>query len=232
MSEVASLPVFPPDLVVTWWLRAWDWAFTKKTANDHSCGLLVGKTNDWRYVIAHMEYFQTPWPQTKATMRETLHRDARMGQPVDLVLPTQGIQVGMVDELEDEEPFNTVQIYRVPEQIDKLSRANRWISILEAGRIFLVDGPWNEEFLRVCEKFTGQDDREDDIIDAMSMAHVVFAENSPPGVYAPAPTKADDEKNLDTRQSSRLDRNPTNERNDRDADLSVRRRSRRRRTFL
>lgn len=57
---------------------------------------------------------------------------------------------------------------------DKLTRALTWLNLAEEGRVFLVRGPWIDEFVDEIARFpTG---RHDDQIDAVSVAVQMLGE--------------------------------------------------------
>ena len=49
---------------------------------------------------------------------------------------------------------------------DKLTRALPWIALAEAGKVFLVRGKWNSEFMLQAEVFPNG--KHDDMVDAVS----------------------------------------------------------------
>lgn len=56
----------------------------------------------------------------------------------------------------------------VPVKGDKITRALPWIALAEEGRVFLVRGPWNDDFIdEACSFPSGT---HDDQIDAVSIA--------------------------------------------------------------
>ena len=59
---------------------------------------------------------------------------------------------------------------------DKLTRALAWLNLAEEGKVFLVRGPWIDEFVDEIARFpTG---RHDDQVDAVSIAVNMLAERS------------------------------------------------------
>jgi predicted phage terminase large subunit-like protein len=53
---------------------------------------------------------------------------------------------------------------------DKYTRALGWANLAEEGRVYLVQGPWIDEFLDEVCRFTGKGDAHDDQVDAVSLA--------------------------------------------------------------
>ena len=70
----------------------------------------------------------------------------------------------------------------VPDK-DKLTRALPWIKRAEAGKVFLVNGPWVYDFLQEGYEFTGEGDTHDDQIDAVSGVYRMSTDYSPAGVF-------------------------------------------------
>ncbi len=56
-----------------------------------------------------------------------------------------------------------------PPRGGKLMRAQPWLAKLEAGKIVMVDGPWNADLIEELEQFP--DGANDDQVDAISIAH-------------------------------------------------------------
>ena len=59
---------------------------------------------------------------------------------------------------------------------DKVTRALPWIALAEEGRIFLVKGPWNTDFIDEAASFPSG--THDDQIDAVSIAVRMHRESS------------------------------------------------------
>jgi predicted phage terminase large subunit-like protein len=53
---------------------------------------------------------------------------------------------------------------------DKFTRALAWANLAEEGKVYLVKGGWNQDFLEEVCRFTGKGDKHDDQVDAVSLA--------------------------------------------------------------
>jgi predicted phage terminase large subunit-like protein len=62
-------------------------------------------------------------------------------------------------------PFKAVKV-----DTDKYTRALAWANLAEEGRVYLVQGPWIDDFLDEVCRFTGRGDAHDDQVDAVSLA--------------------------------------------------------------
>ena len=45
-----------------------------------------------------------------------------------------------------------------------------WANLAEEGKVYLVKGPWIDDFLDEVCRFTGKGDKHDDQVDAVSLA--------------------------------------------------------------
>jgi predicted phage terminase large subunit-like protein len=66
-------------------------------------------------------------------------------------------------------PFRTVRVTS-----DKVTRALAWSNLAEEGKLFLVRGHWNREFIEECAQFPKG--THDDQIDAVSIAVSMLSE--------------------------------------------------------
>jgi predicted phage terminase large subunit-like protein len=62
-------------------------------------------------------------------------------------------------------PFKAVKV-----DTDKYTRALGWANLAEEGRVYLVQGPWIDEFLDEVCRFRGKGDAHDDLVVAVSLA--------------------------------------------------------------
>ncbi|MGB5012993.1 MAG: phage terminase large subunit, partial [Pyrinomonadaceae bacterium] len=64
--------------------------------------------------------------------------------------------------------FGHIALRKVKVDVDKLTRALAWLNLAEEGKVYLVRGPWIDEFVDEVARFpTG---RHDDQVDAVSVA--------------------------------------------------------------
>ena len=76
--------------------------------------------------------------------------------------------------------FGHIALRSVKVDTDKLTRALAWLNLAEEGKVFLVRGPWIDEFVDEVARFpTG---RHDDQVDAVSVAVNMLATSSGPAM--------------------------------------------------
>lgn len=68
--------------------------------------------------------------------------------------------------------FNVAPAKGVTVKADKLTQALNWSPLAEEGKVILVRGPWNREFIEEVCQFPGG--RFDDQVDAVSLAVTMF----------------------------------------------------------
>jgi predicted phage terminase large subunit-like protein len=154
------------------WARAWDQAGTKKKKAsddpDWTAGLLMGKTADKRYVIAHVERFQENPNVVDRRLRNTASAD---GKGVTIRLAQDPGQAGKSQVRAQTAMLAGYTVRSKTVTGDKATRAKPLASQVEAGNVMIVRGPWNEAFLQELENFTGTDeDGHDDQVDAAADA--------------------------------------------------------------
>jgi predicted phage terminase large subunit-like protein len=84
--------------------------------------------------------------------------------------------------LNDDELMD-VSIEGIRPDADKLIRSLPWVKRAEAGKVYLVQGGWINDFLDECQVFTGHGDKHDDQIDAVSGVYRMATDYSPAGVF-------------------------------------------------
>lgn len=144
-------------------VRAWDLAATSKKTSDFSASALCGydKTEDVFYV-AHVMRDKMNWHATKTAI----------GRFADLEGNRIGIEsVGgfhtSYEQIKDERRGKNIVI-SIHVSKDKLTRANGWLSLVDAGRVRVVRGDWNYDFIDELRAFP--DGKNDDQVDAVSLA--------------------------------------------------------------
>lgn len=173
----------------TRWVRAWDLAGTKKKSDsddpDWTAGVKMGKTNDGRYVVAHVERFQENPSKVDSSIKNTAEQD---GKDVVVRLAQDPGQAGKSQISAQTRMLAGFTVKAKPVTGDKATRAKPFASQAEAGNVLVVRGPWNENYLREHENFTGLGDGHDDQVDASADAFDELA-NEAPGITVRRKTK-------------------------------------------
>jgi predicted phage terminase large subunit-like protein len=145
------------------WLRkiiSLDTAFKKGAENDDSAGVCILETKVGYFVVdCFAEKLEFPELCTKTEGFYTKN-NADFGIVEDKASGT-----SLVQTYRRNLNFNLISI--LPEG-DKFSRANAATYPCEAGKVFLLAGPWNMMFIEQLCAFNEQMDTPDDIVDAFS----------------------------------------------------------------
>lgn len=163
-----------PDLTAT--VRYWDLAATPKTADvdsDFTAGVLMGRTDDNRFVILDIQHERLSPDGVLALMRQTAALDRARHPAYRVVFEEEGGSSGK---------FAAAQIIRELAGFDvcgrrvtgdKTTRAKPLAAQVAAGNVSVVPAGWTEAFLREASAFPycGHDDQ----IDAASGAFAELA---------------------------------------------------------
>lgn len=141
-------------------VRYWDLAATEKSTSDFTAGargFLDDSGNLW---VTNITRGQWAWPRSRQTI-STLAQSEKGEVGVEA-------QAGFrtaADNLREVLPPD-VYLKAVTVDRDKLSRALPWIAMAENSRVFLVEGPWVNDFVTEVDGFP--DGAHDDQVDAVS----------------------------------------------------------------
>lgn len=160
------------------WVRFWDLATSTKQTADWTAGALVGTDRDGNLYIADMVRQRLEWPDTRRLIIATAHQD---GPSVRVGVETVAFQLGAWQDLMRDPDLVGYSIEPVPVDKDKELRARPWAARAEAGKVFLIRGPWIGEFLAEVEEFPHG--KHDDQVDAVSGAVQMFATRKQAGVW-------------------------------------------------
>lgn len=150
-----------PDGVA--WVRSWDLAYTTKNSSDYTAGARVGITPDGVVVIANIIRGRWEWPTAVKIIADTARQDgAHVRQAIEVVgAQVAALQTLMADPLLVGFSFSPVRVGS-----DKISRALPCVSRCEQGKLAIVRGGWNKDFLDELSAFP--ETRHDDQIDAVT----------------------------------------------------------------
>lgn len=163
----------PPGLT---WVRGWDLAVSTKTSADYTVGARCAIDGEGNLYITDVTRGRWEWPDT----RKEMARLAANEQGDTYAVESQGFQLSAIQELQRDPAFYGIAIREVRAERDKVSRALPWISRAESGRVFLVRGPWVQDFVRECISFPFA--AHDDQVDAVSIAYE-HCGAAPPAIY-------------------------------------------------
>ena len=165
MLEYIEPHEVPPNLEK---VRAWDFAITKKQTSDYTASALCcyDKQMDVFYILNVMRK-RMNWHELKRAV----------GRYADLEQNRIGLEsvsgfIAACEEIKLDRLGKNIVVALTPKG-DKLTRANPWLAKVEAGRVRVVRGQWNYDFVEELRTFP--DGKHDDQIDAVTLAWVMVA---------------------------------------------------------
>lgn len=153
--------------------RGWDLALTEKKSSDFSCGGLCAYNRDTKeFYIMDMRRMKLMWPRLRPRIIASARQDMEVHNAHRLAVEAvAGFDIAY-QELK-QELLGEVKVEKRNPVTDKLLRAQPWLNLVEAGKVYLVRGGWNREFLDELRVFPDGD--HDDQIDAVSIAYELLA---------------------------------------------------------
>lgn len=144
------------------WVRFWDLATSESQRADYTASLRGAMDEEANVYLDGMIRGQWQWP----IVRKKIKAIAKMEKETLVGIESQGPQKGMVQECWSDPELVNVGILGMPVPLSKRIRAASAAARGEAGKLFLVRGHWNEEFISECTQFDAGE--HDDQVDAMS----------------------------------------------------------------
>lgn len=150
------------------WVRGWDLAATADEQAARTAGVKMGKykrDGDWRWCVAHSVIAQ----ETPGGVEKLLQRTARQdGHNTTQDLPQDPGQAGKSQIKRLVGLLSGYSVKWSPESGDKVTRADAFAAMAEAGCVDIVRGDWNDPYLdELCAFYYG---RFADQVDASSRA--------------------------------------------------------------
>lgn len=159
------LRIVESEPVLVRWVRAWDLSAMIKTRGDYTAGARVGIDEEGRIHIADVVRFRAEWPEARRHIIDTAVEDPR-GTLVGI--EEVAWQLAMIQDLQDNDVFLRVPLYKLKPDRDKEARAAAWASRAERGKLVLTRGSWNVDFINEALSFPFG--ANDDQVDAVSYA--------------------------------------------------------------
>lgn len=149
-----------PAMGLTWY-RFWDLATTANAKNDYTAGI-AGAVDpaDGVLYLRDCVFKQMDWPESRERIASIADAE-RIPVGIEAV---GGFKTGYQNLLEVMPSYISCREYGADR--DKLLRALPWIAMVEKGKVALVRGAWNVDFIMQAEAFPGG--VHDDICDAVS----------------------------------------------------------------
>lgn len=149
------------------WVRGWDLAATEKKGAAFTAGVKLGYDPAGRkFYVAHVVRERVENPE-----RLIVNTAQQDGPLVEVSMPQDPGSAGKIQARSLVSALMGYTAFATPESGDKVLRASPVASQAEAGNVYIVEGPWNTDFLDEVETFpTGYKDQ----IDALSRAFSRF----------------------------------------------------------
>ena len=149
------------------------------TAKASGWDTAITSTGDWnaratgyiwqrRLYLDELERFKADTPVTRQRIIDRAH-EVGTQHPVGIEKAVGAL--GIIQELRFDPRMSSVALLEVPTRgKTKLDRAQGWRSKLICGELLLKRGPWNDDFIEECLRFTNDTDVDtDDQIDAVTV---------------------------------------------------------------
>ncbi len=146
------------------WKRGYDLAVSTKTSADYTASFRCAFDRQGNLYIADGFRKRIEYPEQRRYIVERMKAEANTEHGIEAAMHGAAV----VQELRRERGFRQFAFRQVRVSGDKLTRALAWLNLAEEGKVYIVRGPWNDDFVdEVCRFPNG---RHDDQVDAVSIA--------------------------------------------------------------
>lgn len=162
---VTPVKLFEQNIVS--YCRAWDIAGSLPSDQlpdpDWTCGVLIAKTKQGRYIICDVVRFRARFGEVMQRIIQTAKEDPEGTQ---ILLPQEPGQAGkaagqmMIKELVEEGFPSRMR----PSNKSKVVRFQPFAASAEAGLVDYIEGDWNEKYFFELEQFDGSRKNKDDLL--------------------------------------------------------------------
>lgn len=162
---VTPVKLFEQNIVS--YCRAWDIAGSLPSDQlpdpDWTCGVLIAKTKQSRYIICDVVRFRARFGEVMQRIIQTAKEDPEGTQ---ILLPQEPGQAGkaagqmMIKELVEEGFPSRMR----PSNKSKVVRFQPFAASAEAGLVDYIEGDWNEKYFFELEQFDGSRKNKDDLL--------------------------------------------------------------------
>jgi predicted phage terminase large subunit-like protein len=148
------------------WVRGYDLAVSTKSSADYTASFKVGFDKQGNMYIADGFRKRIEYPEQRRYVVQRMVNERNTSHGIEKALHGQAF----VQDLRRIPAVRGIPFRAVRVDTDKFTRALVWANLAEEGKVYLVRGNWNADFLDECCRFTGKGDAHDDQIDAVSLA--------------------------------------------------------------
>lgn len=161
------------------WVRGYDLAVSTKTSADHTASFLCGlDERTGELYIADGFRGQIEYPAQRRFVLERLKAEPHVLHSIESSLHGKAL----LQDLRTDRRTAGKSLCGVDVDADKLTRALGWAALAEEGKVVLVRGGWNEEFIDEACSFPHG--RHDDQVDAVSLAWRMIRKGRKRGIVA------------------------------------------------
>ncbi len=151
------------------WKRGYDLAASLKTSADYTASFRCAYDGAGNLYIADGYRTRIEYPDQRRYIVERLQAERDTEHGVESALHGKAL----IQDLRRERTVRAFAFKEVRVAGDKLTRSLAWLNLAEEGKLFLVRGPWIDEFLDEIARFPHG--KHDDQIDAVSVAVSMLA---------------------------------------------------------
>jgi predicted phage terminase large subunit-like protein len=170
------------------WGRGWDLAITEDQKADYTAGAKAAiryetverivfdeatKTMKLKpvklkhFYLIHMRKGQKAWAAMRAMIIEQARRDKEHDGVSRIAIESVSGFEAVYQDVKQDLLGDVKVVKKNPPRGGKLLRAQNWLNLIEAGRFYMVRGPWNKDFINELALFP--DGPHDDQVDAVSI---------------------------------------------------------------
>lgn len=146
-------------------VRYWDLGVGRSKKAHWCCGAKCGRDGSKRFYIMDIRRIPAPWSEARPKIKKVMLEDEpEVVQGVEVA----GQQDGYYQNFRDDVELQMRSIVPVPAKAggDKIARAQLWATRIEDDKVFMVRGPWNEDFISEAVAFPMG--ASDDMVDGVS----------------------------------------------------------------
>ena len=146
------------------WKRGYDLAISLSTSADYPASYRCSYDKAGNLYIDGGFRKRIEYPEQRRYIIDRMKSEIDTEHGIESAIHGKAV----VQELRRQPEIRRFALCEVPVKGDKLTRALAWLNLAEEGKVILVRGPWNDEFIDEVCRFP--DGRYDDQVDAVSLA--------------------------------------------------------------
>ena len=146
------------------WARGYDLAVSTKTSADYTASFRCAFDAEGNLFIADGFRGRIEYPEQRRYVIDRMRSEKRTAHVIEKALHGEAL----VQDIRSGAGAGRAPLQAVRVEADKYTRALTWANLAEDGKVILVRGAWNDEFIAEACSFPGG--RHDDQIDAVSLA--------------------------------------------------------------